>query len=123
MKVWYKTTVSESSLLEGDRFDCSVMQTQFCCKEMEEAWRDFVCFDDGWSGTARISIRNHRYDDYDHLPISFCPWCKEPCEAIESARVRQIPKKVKREVETTVYDYVELPVEQPKNEVDEEDAE
>lgn len=119
MKVWYKTILSESSWQPGDYFDHREVRTEFCCKQMEEAWGEFVGFDD--SG-PKISLKTYRWESEDYLAIAFCPWCKAPVEAIESLRVRQIPRKVKREIEDTEYDYVELPVKQLKDEWGKEDA-
>lgn len=107
MKLWYRTLLTAVS--DGDYTEHQVIKEEFCCKEMEDAWGEYVRFDDGYRGTLQVSITHYAYEDYNCRPIKFCPWCKEPVEAIESVRIRKVPKKVKREIVDTEYDLVEIP--------------
>ena len=120
MKLWYKTVVSQSSYGGGrDNEDHREVKRECCCKRMEQEWGESIDFDGGYFGSARIGIKQRRYeDDVEYSPIDFCPWCKAPVKTIRSQRVRQVPRKVveTKQVEHIEYDYIEEPVPSRKDE-------
>ena len=101
MKVTFKAVVDGGMV----RYDDGQAEEP-CCKEMSSAFGIFITFgnyDFPASGVASVCIETKQYGaEDDYTPISFCPFCGQRIECVETKRVRLV--KTPKTVTSTTYE-------------------
>lgn len=119
MKIEYKTTftkvsgrmITNSVGLNFEREWCGrykAVRTDFCCKEIEEAFTDEPLFYFGFGnpnprfmgdyGFPQVTISyndssvwdSYEIEHHTHIPIMYCPFCGAKIECVEIKRVKLI---------------------------------